>query len=106
MQKYRYFQVLDRVETNRCSHVFLYNILQNSYLLEPSQYFQFVGGNVRIQGLMSSDSGYFQCIGENAVGKVYGTAQLIVLDEGNPLFSVYAGSSVSWSMLSDILYVS
>lgn len=34
-------------------------------------------------GLMLTDAGYYQCIGENSVGKVYGTAQLIVLDEGN-----------------------
>ena len=59
-----------------------YCLFQNSDRLEVSQYFQFVGGNLRIQGLMSSDSGYFQCIGENSVGTVYGTAQLIVLDEG------------------------
>ena len=67
--------VLKTININDC-------LFQNSDRLEASQYFQFVGGNLRIQGLMSSDSGYFQCIGENSVGTVYGTAQLIVLDEG------------------------
>ena len=33
-------------------------------------------------GLMKSDSGYFQCVGESDIGQVYSVAQLIVLDEG------------------------
>ena len=50
--------------------------------MEASNYFKLVGSSLRIMGLMKSDAGYFQCVGENSAGKVHAIAQLIVLDEG------------------------
>lgn len=47
-----------------------------------------MGHSLKIVGLMSTDSGYFQCMGVNSAGKIQAVAQLIVLDEGNSLSPV------------------
>ena len=57
-------------------------VLKDSAYCTLNQYFKMVAGNLRIMGLMPTDSGYYQCVGENSVGKVFGTAQLIIVDEG------------------------
>ena len=57
-------------------------MLKDSAYCTLNQYFKMVAGNLRIMGLMPTDSGYYQCVGENSVGKVFGTAQLIIVDEG------------------------
>jgi len=38
--------------------------------------------NLRIQGLMTVDSGIFQCIASNAAGNIQAAAHLTVLPEG------------------------
>ena len=53
-----------------------------SYLVCESEYFKYIGHNLKILGLMETDSGYFQCVGRNDVGQIHSVAQLIVLDEG------------------------
>ena len=56
--------------------------IQDSYLVSESEYFKYIGHNLKILGLMETDSGYFQCVGRNDVGQIHSVAQLIVLDEG------------------------
>ncbi|XP_067939382.1 neogenin-like isoform X2 [Watersipora subatra] len=56
--------------------------LRNSDYCRLDEYIKMEGGNLKIMGLMTSDASYYQCIGENSVGTVYGTAQLLVLEEG------------------------
>ena len=61
--------------------------IQDSYLVSESEYFKYIGHNLKILGLMETDSGYFQCVGRNDVGQIHSVAQLIVLDEGGLLVS-------------------
>lgn len=51
--------------------------LKNGDLITPNEYMQIVGGhNLKILGLISSDAGMFQCIGNNPAGSVQATAHL------------------------------
>lgn len=50
--------------------------------MKESEYFMMSKHSLKIMGLMKTDAGYYQCIGENAAGSVHAVAQLIVLSEG------------------------
>ncbi|CAO1297536.1 unnamed protein product [Diamesa hyperborea] len=51
--------------------------LKNGDLITPNEYMQIVGGhNLKILGLIGSDAGMFQCIGNNPAGSVQATAHL------------------------------
>ncbi len=54
--------------------------LKNGDVVIPSDYFQIVDNrNLRILGLVRSDDGIYQCMGENEVGNVQASAQLVIL---------------------------
>ncbi|KAL7046588.1 hypothetical protein ACKWTF_002648 [Chironomus riparius] len=58
--------------------------LKNGDLITPNDYMQISGGhNLKILGLISSDSGMFQCIGTNSAGSVQASAYLEVLQIGS-----------------------
>jgi hypothetical protein len=46
------------------------------------------GTSLRILGLVSSDSGVYQCIGRNAAGSVQAAAQLRVHTKGGEHYSI------------------
>ncbi|KAB0405616.1 hypothetical protein E2I00_016186 [Balaenoptera physalus] len=55
------------------------NWMKNGDVVIPSDYFQIVGGsNLRILGVVKSDEGFYQCVGENEAGNAQTSAQLIV----------------------------
>lgn len=61
--------------------------LKNGELLVESDYFQLVNGyNLKILGLVSSDTSIYQCVGSNSAGNIQASAQLIILksDSFNP----------------------
>ncbi|CAL4059823.1 unnamed protein product, partial [Meganyctiphanes norvegica] len=54
--------------------------LKNGELIVESEYFQIVNGNnLKILGLVSTDSGMYQCLASNSAGDVQASAQLLVL---------------------------
>ena len=56
---------------------------KNGDIVIPSDYFQIVDGrNLKILGLVNSDQGLYQCFGENAVGSIQASAQLLIVDQG------------------------
>ncbi|XP_013387953.1 neogenin isoform X2 [Lingula anatina] len=58
--------------------------MKNGDIVIPSDYFQIIDGkHLRILGLVISDDGLYQCFGENAVGNVQASAQLVVLQPGS-----------------------
>lgn len=62
--------------------------IKNGDILIPSDYFQIIDGkHLRILGLVPSDDGIYQCFGENEVGNVQSSAQLIVLKRGTVILS-------------------
>ncbi|NWV51269.1 DCC protein, partial [Daphoenositta chrysoptera] len=53
--------------------------LKNGEVVIPSDYFQIVGGsNLRILGLVKSDSGFYQCMAGNEAGYSQASAQLLI----------------------------
>ncbi|XP_071098730.1 neogenin-like isoform X2 [Haliotis cracherodii] len=60
--------------------------LKNGIVLFPSDYFQIVDGkDLKILGLVNSDDGIYQCFGENDLGNVQASAQLVILQPDVPL---------------------
>ncbi|XP_046562844.1 LOW QUALITY PROTEIN: neogenin-like [Haliotis rubra] len=60
--------------------------LKNGDVLFPSDYFQIVDGkDLKILGLVNSDDGIYQCFGENDLGNVQASAQLVILQPDVPL---------------------
>ena len=57
--------------------------LKNGDVVISSDYFQIIDGrNLKILGLVKSDSGFYQCIAANDVGNVQASAQLIIFEKG------------------------
>ncbi|XP_018329042.1 neogenin isoform X2 [Agrilus planipennis] len=53
--------------------------LKNGEIIIPTEYYQIVNGNnLKILGLMTSDSGLFQCIASNPAGNIQASASLKV----------------------------
>ena len=50
--------------------------------MKVSEYFRYIGHNLKILGLMPSDAAYYQCMASNELGKVHAVAQLIIIDSG------------------------
>ncbi|KAL5020555.1 hypothetical protein ScPMuIL_003447 [Solemya velum] len=60
--------------------------MRNGDPIVTSDYFQIVDGrSLRILGLVKSDDGFYQCFGENELGSVQSSAQLVVLESDTPL---------------------
>lgn len=56
---------------------------KNGDLIVESDYFQFVNGyNLKILGLVSSDTSFYQCVGSNPAGNIQASAQLVILKPG------------------------
>ncbi|XP_066871027.1 netrin receptor DCC isoform X3 [Kogia breviceps] len=65
------------------------NWMKNGDVVIPSDYFQIVGGsNLRILGVVKSDEGFYQCVGENEAGNAQTSAQLIVPKPAIPSSSI------------------
>ena len=61
--------------------------MKNGDIVIPSDYFQIVDGrDLRILGLVNSDDGLYQCIGDNQVGNIQASAQLVILQPGELIF--------------------
>lgn len=57
--------------------------LKNGDVIVQSEYFKLVNGyNLRILGLVRSDSGIYQCFAANPAGAIQATAQLLLLQPG------------------------
>lgn len=55
---------------------------KNGQQIESGDYTEIVDGeNLRILGLIMSDSGFYQCFAENSVGSVQATMQLKVMQQ-------------------------
>lgn len=56
---------------------------KNGDIILPNEYLQIIQGrNLRILGLVKSDSGIYQCFATNSVGSIQSSAQLVVVDSG------------------------
>lgn len=56
---------------------------KNGDIIIPSEYLQIVHGrNLRILGIVESDSGIYQCFATNTAGSIQSSAQLVVLSVG------------------------
>lgn len=68
--------------------------LKNGDVITPNEYMQIVNGhNLRILGLLASDSGMFQCVGTNPAGTVQAAARLQVVTPGTRLIWEFLGLS-------------
>lgn len=57
--------------------------LKNGQVISPSDCMQIVNGhNLRILGLLPTDSGMYQCVGSNPAGTVQASAQLQIVTPG------------------------
>ena len=53
---------------------------KNGDVIIPNEYLQIIHGrNLKILGLVSSDSGIYQCFATNSAGSIQSSAQLVVL---------------------------
>lgn len=53
---------------------------KNGDIIIPNEYLQIIHGrNLKILGLVSSDSGIYQCFATNSAGSIQSSAQLVVL---------------------------
>ena len=60
--------------------------LKNGDVITPNEYMQIVNGhNLRILGLLPTDSGMFQCVGSNPAGTVQAAARLQIVTPGTRL---------------------
>lgn len=64
--------------------------LKNGDVITPNDYMQVVGGhNLRILGLINTDSGMFQCVGSNPAGSVQAAARLQIVEAGKFLTYIF-----------------
>nr|XP_022917260.1 neogenin isoform X2 [Onthophagus taurus] len=54
--------------------------LKNGELVNLSEYYQLLGNNLNINGLMLSDTGIFQCVASNEAGNIQASAKLKVIE--------------------------
>lgn len=57
--------------------------LKNGEVITPNEYYQLINGhNLKIMGLMLTDTGLFQCVASNPAGNVQASANLKVIEIG------------------------
>ncbi|XP_052084443.1 neogenin-like isoform X6 [Mytilus californianus] len=60
--------------------------MKDGVMLKPSDYFHIIDKkHLRILGLLESDAGMYQCFGNNSVGNVQASVQLMVVNQNVPL---------------------
>lgn len=73
--------------------------LKNGDVITPNEYMQIVNGhNLRILGLLSTDSGMFQCVGSNPAGTVQAAAKLQIVTPGRLSFGCPKGALYRWTI--------
>lgn len=56
--------------------------MKDGRVQQPSDYFQILDKkHLRILGLMESDAGMYQCFGNNTIGNIQGSVQLMVVKQ-------------------------
>lgn len=78
--------------------------LKNGDVITPNEYMQIVNGhNLRIVGLLPTDSGMFQCVGSNPAGIVQAAAKLQIVTPGTRLFIICVLNIFSMLFKKDFL---